>query len=95
MTALPSVHAGGIAATDPTDGTEQNNTVQVPLLFSLPLTTLFGCFRQVADARKDDMLQNTSPEYVAELSEDLLKWYTASNRGILRYVPRFSADTAL
>lgn len=31
------------------------------------------------------MLRNTSPEYVDELSKDLLKWYSASNRGVLRY----------
>ena len=40
---------------------------------------------QVADSRKDDMLKNTSPEYVDELSKDLQKWYSASNRGVLRY----------
>lgn len=36
--------------------------------------------------RKTDMLNSTSPEYVEELSEDLLKWYGASNEGVLRCV---------
>lgn len=45
----------------------------------------YGC-SQVADSRKADMLKHTSLEYVEELAEDLLKWYAASNRGMLRCV---------
>lgn len=39
----------------------------------------------MADSRKTDVLKNTSREYMEELSEDLLKWYSASNRGVLRW----------
>lgn len=40
---------------------------------------------EVADSRKADMLKHTSAEYLEELSEDLLRWYSASNRGVLRW----------
>eukprot|EP00752_Nemacystus_decipiens_P001851 g1784.t1 len=49
------------------------------------MATHFQTLIEVADARKDDMLKNTSPDYVDELSKDLQKWYSASDRGVLRW----------
>ncbi|CAM9843624.1 unnamed protein product [Scytosiphon promiscuus] len=45
----------------------------------------FQTLVEVADARKEDMLKNTSAEYAEELSRDLVKWYSASKRGVLRW----------
>ena len=56
-------------------------------------TPLLPRILQVADNRKEDMLKNTSPEYVDELSKDLLKWHSAADRGVLRYVARMQGGS--
>lgn len=46
---------------------------------------LFQCISyQVAGARKEEVIKDTSEEYVEEITEDLLKWQVAANKGTLR-----------